>query len=163
MNLTYCNICTQSWAITAKQANILQFYLHHGTRRNRRWQKGNPVPGSIIGPPQVEGFSNLRYEIWSSVNTGTWTREWLHWWEPAVSVNNRPVLSSPTALHINKQQRSDRSKNLVMTTRWGGGGGGGTKTDWPTVQWSQRDSDFGFWAEPVHRESLEIVQWRRVC
>jgi hypothetical protein len=45
-------------------------------------------------------------QIWDSKydreSQGTRTREWLHWLRPEAIANDRPVLSSERAPHINK-------------------------------------------------------------
>jgi hypothetical protein len=47
----------------------------------------------------------------------TWTRKWLCWKGPAAVVNDRPILSSERAPHINKPA-ADSNKNLVVSLRW---------------------------------------------
>jgi hypothetical protein len=60
---------------------------------------------------------------------GSPTRKCLYWQGPGAIVNDRPVLSSERAPHINKnQQLSDSNKNLVVSPRWVLY----SKTDWPT-------------------------------
>jgi hypothetical protein len=44
-------------------------------------------------------FGTVRYR---NESHETLTREWLHWRGPAVIVNDRPILSSEWAPHINK-------------------------------------------------------------
>jgi hypothetical protein len=47
----------------------------------------------------------------------TQTQEWLHWPGPAAIVNDRPILSSETAPHINKFA-TDSNKNLIVSPKW---------------------------------------------
>jgi hypothetical protein len=62
-------------------------------------------------------------QIWDSKygreSQGTHTREWLCWLRPEAIVNNRPVLSSERAPHINKPATVWRipygNKNLVVS------------------------------------------------
>jgi hypothetical protein len=51
---------------------------------------------------QVGGVSNLRQENTSHESRGSRTEERLRWRGPAAVVNDRPILSSERAPHINK-------------------------------------------------------------
>jgi hypothetical protein len=47
---------------------------------------------------------SLEYETvkYDHESHGTWTRKWLRWRGPATIINDRPVLSSERAPHMNK-------------------------------------------------------------
>jgi hypothetical protein len=68
-------------------------YVHRIPASCRKWRKGNPVPGSIVGHPVEEGLESetVKYDHESRGNR-TW--EWLRRWESAAIVNYRSGLSS---------------------------------------------------------------------
>jgi hypothetical protein len=75
----------------------------------------------------VHALSHFLLHIVLLSSRGTRTRECLRWQGPAATVNDRPILSSKRAPHINKPT-IDSNKNLVLSPRWVLD----SKTDWPT-------------------------------
>jgi hypothetical protein len=72
--------------------------------RNSRVEAGSntsTVTLRVVGGDEKGSFKSETVK-YGHESHGTWTREWLRWRGPGAIVNDRPVLSSGRAPHINK-------------------------------------------------------------
>jgi hypothetical protein len=116
-------------------------YLHCCPASRRRRRKGNPVPEVIMGHPVPGGY---KYEdlVWESLESETVkyghesrrtrTQEWVCWWGPAATVNDKPILSSERMLHKDYNRKCSVGKLNYWS--WFSKGLSPRRTDWrPTA------------------------------